>query len=350
MKTVTVSASKKYDICVGSGLLQNAGALICKVHSPAKALIVTDSNVGPLYSDILLCSLNACSIEATLYCIPAGESSKNMENFSNIVNRLAELKFSRSDMLIALGGGVVGDITGFAASCYMRGIAYVQIPTSLLAMVDSSVGGKTAIDLPAGKNLLGAFYQPKLVLCDTNTLDTLPEKVFADGCAEVIKYAVLFDSSLFKTLQSCGRNFPREDVIYRCVELKRDVVEEDEFDTGTRQLLNFGHTVGHAIEKLSDMTITHGSAVAAGMAIIAKAACSAGICDMQCVDIIKQILDQFCLPAATVYDANALCEAILMDKKRSANTINLIVPEDIGKCRIHPLSVDSLYPFTKEGL
>ena len=187
-----------------------------------------------------------------------------------LLNFLAENKLTRSDALIALGGGVVGDLTGFAAATYLRGIDYIQIPTTLLAAVDSSVGGKTAIDLPSGKNLVGAFYQPKLVLCDTDTLNTLPEDIFRDGCAEVIKYGVLYDAELFAHLDESGLSFDREAVIARCVELKRDVVAEDEFDRGKRQKLNLGHTIGHGIEACSGYGISHGKAVAMGMTIITK--------------------------------------------------------------------------------
>lgn len=350
MKTVTVNASRSYDVIIGSGLLTQAGSLIQSIHKPCRAAIISDSNVFPLYGEKLSQSLSDSGFSALSYVFPAGEGSKNMETFSGIVNFLAENKLTRSDLLIALGGGVVGDITGFAAACYLRGITFVQIPTSLLAMVDSSVGGKTAIDLPAGKNLVGAFYQPSLVICDTDTLSTLPEEIFRDGCAEVIKYSVLFDKDMFAKLQNEGVSFHRQDVICRCVELKRDVVQEDEFDTGRRQLLNLGHTLGHAIEKLSNLTVSHGQAVAAGMAIIIRCAEAAGICATGTGGSVASVLNLFGLPTATTFTEQSLYDAMLSDKKRFGGTVNLIVPEGIGMCILRPTDVTELKSFIKAGL
>ncbi len=350
MKTVSVNASRKYDILIGKGLLHYAGELIQKIHRPCKAVIISDSNVAPLYENRLKESLSGCGYTVLSFVFPAGEGSKNMATFSEIVNFLAKNKVTRSDLLIALGGGVVGDITGFAAACYLRGIPFVQIPTSLLAMVDSSVGGKTAIDLPAGKNLVGAFYQPSLVICDTDTLETVPEDIFRDGCAEVIKYGVLFDKELFCKLLTEGLAFDREEVIFRCVELKRDVVQEDEFDTGKRQLLNLGHTVGHAIEKLSNLTVSHGQAVAIGMAIIAKCAEETASCEIGTYKQVYDVLRKFSLPTETTFDEEALCNAMLSDKKRFGGTVNLIVPNAIANCTIRPTDVTQLKSFIKAGL
>jgi 3-dehydroquinate synthase len=260
------------------------------------------------------------------------------------VNYIAENNLTRSDCLIALGGGVVGDLAGFAAATYLRGIPYIQIPTSLLAMVDSSVGGKTGIDLSTGKNLCGAFYQPAAVLCDTDVLNTLPEDTFRDGCAEVIKYGVLYDPALFAHLEDHGLLFDREFVIGRCVELKRDVVRTDEFDTGNRMKLNLGHTVGHAIEKCSEYSISHGKAVSIGMSIVLRAA----RCPDQ--DRITSLLTQFGLPTTTEYSAEILCKYALHDKKRSGGHIHLVIPEAIGDCAIVPTTVESLKSFIEEGL
>ena len=261
-----------------------------------------------------------------------------------MLNFLAENQITRSDCIIALGGGVVGDLTGFAAATYLRGIQYVQVPTSLLAMVDSSVGGKTAIDLGAGKNLAGAFHQPSLVLCDTDTLNTLPEEIFIDGCAEVIKYGILYDVDLFSHLEEKGLGFDRESVIRRCVELKRNVVMEDEFDTGARMKLNLGHTIGHGVEAVSNYAISHGKAVAIGMAIISRA--------VRCADSgrIEAILKQFRLPTTTEYCAADLFSHALSDKKRTGGTVNLIVPRAIGDCAIVPTPVDNLKSLIEAGL
>ena len=278
MKVISVKTSEKYDVIVGSAIIPQIGTYLSELKTDCKAAIISDSNVWPLYGSCVSESLDNAGISPVHYVFPAGEASKNANTYLKILNFLAENQITRSDLIVALGGGVVGDITGFTAATYLRGISYVQIPTSLLAMVDSSVGGKTAIDLPAGKNLVGAFKQPRLVLCDIDTLHTLPERLFLDGCAEVIKYAMLYDEPLFNALQISGPDFDRETVIARCIGLKRDVVQEDEFDNGSRQRLNFGHTIGHAIEARSDFQISHGQAVAAGMAIITKAAAANQMC------------------------------------------------------------------------
>ena len=314
------------------------------------AVIVSDSNVWPLYGAVAEESLKKAGYTVISYVFPAGESSKNGTTYLSLLNFLAENHVSRSDCLIALGGGVVGDLTGFVAATYLRGISYIQVPTTLLAAVDSSVGGKTAIDLDAGKNLVGAFYQPSLVLCDIDTLSTLPVEVFRDGCAEVIKYGILYDAKLFSHLRSNGLAFDRKAVITRCVELKRDVVAEDEFDTGSRMKLNFGHTIGHGIEKCSGFAISHGSAVSIGMAIVSRASEKLEICARETACAVCNILVQFGLPIQTSYSAQELYEASLSDKKRSGSTVKLIVPEQIGCCVIRPTSVDDLSGFIKAGL
>jgi len=217
-------------------------------------------------------------------------------------------------------------------------------------MVDSSVGGKTAIDLPAGKNLAGAFYQPELVLCDISTLNTLPEAVFIDGCAEVIKYGILFDKDLFHHLTENGLSFDREYVISRCISLKANVVCADEFDRGIRQQLNLGHTIGHSIEKLSNFTVSHGRAVAIGMAVIAKASANLNLCGQDLYEGISVLLQQFSLPVHTDLSATALASGALSDKKRSGNTIQLVLPHSIGDCFLYPISVNELSSFIEKGL
>ena len=344
MRTVTVSASRNYEMQIGSGLLQTLGTEAAKVCKAEKAAIISDSTVWPLYGQAAENSLKAAGFTVVHYVFPAGESSKNGATYLEIMNFLAENQLTRSDCLIALGGGVVGDITGFASATYLRGIACIQVPTTLLAAVDSSVGGKTAIDLPAGKNLCGAFCQPRLVLCDTDTLNTLPEGIFRDGCAEVIKYGILYDADLFSYLAEAGLSFDREAVITRCVELKRDVVAEDEFDTGSRMKLNLGHTIGHGVEANSNFTISHGKAVAIGMAIVSRAS--------KCPDNdrIIHILERFGLPTKTSATADELYRCALSDKKRSGGTVNLIIPEKIGHCRIQPTPVSELKSFIEAGL
>ncbi len=350
MRTVTVSTSRNYDIQIGSGLLQTLGQETVKVCKAERVAIISDSTVWALYGQATVDSLQKAGFAVVHYVFPAGESSKNGTTYLEILNFLAENQLTRSDCLIALGGGVVGDITGFAAATYLRGIAYIQIPTTLLAAVDSSVGGKTAIDLPAGKNLCGAFCQPRLVLCDTDTLNTLPKDTFRDGCAEVIKYGILYDPQLFAYLAATGLSFDREAVITRCVELKRDVVAEDEFDTGSRMKLNLGHTIGHGIEANSNFTVTHGKAVAIGMAIVSRAAAVLGICSDSTRDSIVSILREFQLPTEANCSAEAIYRCALSDKKRNGGTVNLIIPERVGHCRIHPTPVNELKSFIEAGL
>lgn len=344
MNCVTVSASRRYDILIGSGLLPALGREARKLGKAQKICIVSESTVWPLYGEAAGESLKSAGFQVVSFVFPAGEESKNGAVFLELLNFLAENQLTRSDLIVALGGGVVGDLAGFAAASYLRGIRFIQVPTTLLAAVDSSVGGKTAIDLPAGKNLAGAFCQPSLVLCDTDTLNTLPVDIFRDGCAEVIKYGVLYDPALFAHLEEKGLDFDREAVITRCVELKRNVVMEDEFDTGARMKLNLGHTIGHGVEAASHFAVSHGKAVAIGMAIVSRAS--------GCRDTgrILGLLEKFGLPTATEYTADELYVYTLSDKKRSGGTVNLIIPRSIGDCTIAPTPIDALRSFLQAGL
>lgn len=350
MKTVSVTASKSYKVVIGKGILPNIGQYAASVKKTCKAVMISDSNVFPIYGKIVADSLRTAGFKAMEYVFPAGESSKNGHVYLDILNYLATEHLTRSDLLVALGGGVVGDMTGFVAATYLRGISFIQVPTSLLAMVDSSVGGKTAIDLPAGKNLAGAFYQPDLVLCDIDTLATLPKEIFRDGCAEVIKYGILYDPVLFNHLTEQGLDFDKESVISRCVELKRDVVADDEYDRSSRQKLNLGHTIGHGIEACSQYAISHGSAVAAGIAIVTRAAVDRGICNADTCQQVLYVLKKFGLPVQTDFDAASLYTWALSDKKRSADTVNLIVPKVIGDCMILPTKTEDLNSFIEAGL
>ena len=350
MKTVTVEASRRYQVLIGANLLGECANYISQIKKTCTVAIISDSNVWALYGNTAEGSLRKRGLEVCSYVFSAGESSKNGNTYLAILNFLAENQLTRTDLLIALGGGVVGDITGFAAATYLRGISYIQIPTSLLAMVDSSVGGKTAIDLPAGKNLAGAFYQPSLVLCDIDTLNTLPHSIFRDGCAEIIKYGILYDSSLFEHLYINGISFDRETVVSRCVELKRDVVAEDEFDLGARQKLNLGHTIGHGVEAQSNFSISHGQGVSIGIAIVTKAGFISGLCSKDTYEQIITILDKFQLPKHTNCSAEMLFQSALSDKKRAGDIVNLIIPQSIGNCIIQPTQVTELLSFIKAGL
>lgn len=344
MKIVSVEASRHYDVKIGSGLLCSIGEEAKKLGQAEKVCIVSDTNVWPLYGEIVRNSLENAGFSVISHVFPAGEESKSGETYLSLLNDLAQNRLTRSDLIVALGGGVVGDLAGFAAATYLRGVPLLQVPTTLLAAVDSSVGGKTAIDLPAGKNLCGAFYQPSLVLCDTDTLNSLPEDIFRDGCAEVIKYGILYDGDFFSHLEASGLNFDRERVIARCVELKRNVVCRDEFDTGERMKLNLGHTIGHGVEARSHFTLSHGKAVAIGMAIVARAS--------KCADTARILacLEAFGLPTTTHYPAEEIFQYTLSDKKRSGSNVQLIIPEKIGCCHIVPTPVADLKPFIEEGL
>jgi len=349
MKNITVKTSKTYNITIGTNILDTAGSHIRQKIDGQTAAIITDDIVSGLYEKRLSDNLVKNGYRVIRYVFPNGESSKTAETFFSILNFLAEEKLSRSDVVVALGGGVVGDLAGFTAACYMRGIKFVQIPTTLLSMVDSSVGGKTGINLACGKNLAGAFYQPDAVICDVSLLSTLTDEVFKDGCAEVIKYGVIADKALFESLKNPIRN-NLTDIIARCIEIKRDVVMEDEYETGIRKLLNFGHTVGHAIELLSEYKTFHGHAVAAGMAIVTRATVRMGICKTDCLDELLKMLKSYDLPVNTKYDAESLTNACLSDKKRGGDSITMIFPVEIGKCILKQIPVNEIKTIIQSGL
>ena len=349
MKTVHIDASKSYDVRIGRGLLDDCGRQIAERVHCASAAVVADDTVYALYGERVCASLEAAGVRTVCYVFPHGEKSKNLLEYAKILNFLAENRVTRADALIALGGGVTGDLGGFAAATYLRGIPFVQMPTTLLAAVDSSVGGKTAVDLPAGKNLAGAFYQPELVLCDLDTLDSLPREIFLDGCAEVIKYAVLGSRELFALLADIPSGKGLEEVTARCVEMKRDFVQSDERDRGARQMLNLGHTFGHAVEASSHFTLSHGKSVAIGMAMILRAACSRGLCSAETRDAVIALLQRYGLPTECPYPADMLLGALSADKKIFGTRLNLVVPTDIGACRLLPVGVDELSGWLRDG-
>ena len=350
MKTITIHTASTYNVYVGAGLMTHLSDFLSSNIPGQKVVIVSDSNVWPLYGNQMQEQLNLLGFSTFHYVFPAGEQQKCIDTYLAITEYLASIHFTRADLLIALGGGVVGDLAGFVAATYLRGVAYIQVPTSLLAMVDSSVGGKTAIDLSVGKNLIGAFYQPNLVICDTSALSTLPPEIFRDGCAEVIKYGILFDNALFSHLESCGLEFDTEYVVSRCIELKRDIVSMDEFDRGERQKLNLGHTFGHGIEARSNFSISHGQAVAMGTAIVSKVSKHMGYCDVHTASRIENLLRKFTFTLASPYSSEEICPYVLSDKKRNGSYINLILPEEIGKCITVSFPVNEIPSIIKAGL
>ena len=348
MKTITVHLARPYDIHIEAGILARPGECIRNTLGHCRVMVVTDDTVRALYGDALLTSLNEAGLDTAEFVIPHGEASKNTASLIELLNALAENAFTRTDIVCALGGGVVGDLAGFAAAVYLRGIRYVGIPTTLLASVDSSVGGKTAVDLPAGKNLAGAFHHPSLVLCDPNTLNTLTPEILADGFAEVIKYAVIGDADLFSMLDAPEAP-DMETVIARCVSQKARIVEEDETDHGVRKHLNFGHTAGHAIELRSEFSLMHGHGVAIGMVIATEYAIRQGLCPESALPALTDLLKKHHLPTETEYDIADLYEAATRDKKREGDEIDVVLPTGIGSCTLKRIPVTELPAFLSGG-
>jgi len=346
LRIVRVNAQKPYDVLIGSDLLGDCGRLAGAAEG-RKAAVITDDVVAGLYLGRVCASLEAAGCAVSRLILPNGEQTKTIANLGGILEFLAERQFTRGDLIIALGGGVIGDLAGFAASAYLRGTPFVQIPTTLLAQVDSSVGGKTAVNLAAGKNLAGAFYQPFAVICDTKTLSTLGADIYAQGMVEVIKYGAAFDKDLFES--AAGGAHDIAEIVERCVRIKADIVGRDEFDRGERQLLNFGHTIGHAIERLSGFATPHGEAVGTGMVMIARAAYKLGFCEQDISGDIAGALERYNLPTACDYPADELAKACLIDKKRFEDTITLVVPERLGRCVLKKIGVDYLQKVVEAG-
>lgn len=350
IKEIKIHASRDYTVSIGHGLLSRCGEMIAEIKKPCAVMVVSDSNVAPLYMDTVLESLKNADFTTYSFVFEAGEASKNFDTFTSILECMAENRLTRTDLAVALGGGVTGDMTGFAAASYLRGIDYVQLPTSLLAAVDSSVGGKTAIDIAAGKNLVGAFKQPIAVICDTDAFNTLSDEVFYDGCAESIKYGILGSELLLDIFSSRDPHELIDDIVAESVKIKAYYVENDEFEGGIRRYLNLGHTLGHAIERCSNFSIMHGHAVAAGTVMIAKIGESLGITDPGTADAIAAINERNELPTGCTFTAEELADGALADKKRRGNTLALIIPEKMGKCMTHTINVDDIIDIINKAL
>ena len=350
MSTIHISAGRPYDVLIEAGLLERCGNLIKEVHRPCTVAIVSDDGVPAHLADTAEASLKAQGFGVHRVIFKQGEDHKNLTTLSDLLEFFASVPLTRGDLVVALGGGIVGDTAGFAASCYLRGLPFVQIPTTLLAAVDSSVGGKTAVNLEAGKNLAGAFWQPSLVLCDTNILAGLDEELMSTGAAECVKYGLLCDPGLFELLESGQLRRQMEDIVARCVEIKGRVVAEDELDTGSRQLLNLGHTLGHAVERASHFGFTHGQGVAIGMMLITRAAVARGLCAAETLPRLQKALEACGLPTACPFGRQPLLEAALRDKKRQGGTITLVVPQAIGNTVLMPVPVEELAAWIDDGL
>ncbi len=347
MRTLTINTHIPYNIYIGNDILDDLGKAAAERFQPCKVAVITDDMVAGLYLSRTKYSLEQAGFTVATFTFPNGEHSKKLSTYGEILEFLAEEQLTRSDIIVALGGGVVGDMAGFAAASYLRGIPYIQVPTTFLAAIDSSVGGKTAVNLKAGKNLAGAFYQPSLVWCDYETLKTQVYDRFSDGIAEAVKYGVLGDTELFRILREEDLWEQMETIIAHCLTIKQRLVQEDEFDRGSRQLLNLGHTLGHAIEKESHFDITHGHAVAIGMALMAKVAKDSGLSDEDCEGPITEVLKKHRLPIHSPYPVKQLINIMKNDKKRSGDIIKFVIPKTIGECFLHPVAVDDMQTFLK---
>ena len=349
MFRVKVNASKKYEVLIGKDVTSRLGKELLELKPTCKVMVVADDNVAPLYLKETSLVLENAGYEVNSFVFKNGEGAKSKDVLFSLLDELTAKSFKRSDLLIALGGGVAGDLTGFAASVYMRGIDFLQLPTTLLAAVDSSVGGKTAVNLDGGKNLVGTFWQPILVLCDTARFKTLPREVFAAGAAEVIKYGAVLDKQFFEMLEKGALNENTEDVVKRCVEIKRDIVEADEFDKGKRAVLNFGHTIGHAIEKASSYKMPHGFAVGIGMVCIARAAQKAGMCENVAERLIS-VLQSNGIPVECEYSSAEIVKGALSDKKSDKDGITVILPAAIGEYNLYKATSYELVKLIELGV
>ncbi len=347
MKELTIqSGANRYPVQIGSGLLGTLPEKLRVLFPQSRFAVITDGNVETLYVKALSEGMEKAGAEYRVFSVRPGEGSKSIKTLSRMLSGLAQESFTRSDVIVALGGGVVGDLAGFTASVYLRGIKYVQVPTTLLAQIDSSVGGKTAVNLPEGKNLVGAFYHPAFVCADTDTLRTLTAEVFADGMAELIKTALIRDAGMFIQLEQtpalCAESPEMEELIARCVGIKRDVVAADERDAGERMLLNFGHTIGHGIERLcaydrADMS--HGRAVAMGMAAVSRASERMGLTEKGTAMRIAAVLQKYGLPDDIgAFDRGELLRGIAVDKKNVARALNLVLVSKPGESFLHRIN------------
>ena len=349
MPTINVAlGDRSYPVLVQAGLIDQVGAHVRDKLGSCALAIVTDDNVAPLYLHRVQASLDAVGLRHTSIVLPHGEPTKCLAQLSRLYDFLCESRITRADAIIALGGGVIGDLAGLAAATFLRGVGFIQVPTTLLAQVDSSVGGKVAVDLPQGKNLVGAFYQPTAVLCDPLTLNTLTDDYWRDGLGEVVKYGCIGDADLFALLEKCapgGRQALMAEIntiLQRCIQAKADVVAQDEHDTGLRMTLNFGHTIGHAVETCQHYSgLRHGEAVALGMSVITRLTENRGLTAAGTAGRLDALLATLGMPTALPdIPESTLLAAMGMDKKAAGKALRIILLEAIGTCRIHTADVD----------
>lgn len=341
---IEIKTDKPYAVTIEPGALDRVGETAREVEKPgARAMLISDSNVFPLYGDRVLASLEKAGFRVSRFVFPAGEPSKQIATVCNMYQALAEADFTRTDFIVTLGGGVTGDMGGFAAATFLRGISFLQVPTSLLSQVDASVGGKTGVDLPFGKNLVGAFHQPAAVVTDPETLKTLPDHYFRDGLGEVVKHGCIDVAPLFEALEQGTALDDPEAMIAACVDSKRKFVEEDTKDTGRRMVLNFGHTFGHALEKLCGFQgLSHGEAVGIGMVLACRAGERLGVTPAGTGERIKAVLERYNMPTSHGFSKEELIAATALDKKSDGDSLRFILLTGIGACRIYPISREEL--------
>ncbi len=347
--------SRSYQVHVGCGILDGIGEATRAAAGGERACVITESNVGPLYAERVEASLAAAGYAVSTLTFEAGEQNKRLSTLEGLLEGLAEAQLTRDDVVVALGGGVTGDMAGLAAAMYLRGIQVVQAPTSLLAMVDSSVGGKVAVDLAHGKNLCGFFWQPSAVVADVECLHSIAPELYTDSIGEVVKHAVLADPQMLAELTARpmnGEGYPDEPVtriVAKNVEIKRDVVVSDEKERGLRQTLNLGHTIGHGIEAASDFSLGHGSSVAAGLCCMARAACAKGWCKSETRDAIVAAMAAQGLPTDTELPHDVVFDYMVHDKKRHGDTMNIVVPDEVGAVSVRKVTLEELRELVELG-
>lgn len=342
MKTIKVNTNPAYEVYIDNDILNSLSSIMetNKIERNRKILVITDSNVEKIYLKQIKEHISSCKYNCDSFVIDAGEENKNLHTVEDILRYLANNNYQRKDVLLALGGGVIGDIVGLCASLYMRGMGYIQIPTTLLSAIDASIGGKTAVDLPEGKNLVGTFYQPKFVLCDLNILKDLPLDIYNEGLAEVIKYGIIKDSSILKLVINSKDNL--EEIISKCISIKSEIVSSDEKDNGIRRILNFGHTFAHAIEKCSNYSISHGKAVAEGLIFETKLSCNLNKCSDQFFKEVKDIIDTY-FNVKTNYSFDNLAETMKNDKKNNSDKITFVLVDGKENTFIEEVNINEIY-------
>lgn len=351
MNVLNIKAgTSEYNVYISQEIKKSIPQKLKTAFPKSRFAIITDENVFRLYGKEIETSFDQNQLDYDIIRVTPGEKSKSLSVFADIVSYLAKANYNRADVIVAFGGGVVGDLSGFVASSFLRGIRYVQIPTTLLSQIDSAVGGKTAVNIPEGKNLVGAFYHPNAVYIDTDFLQTLPKQDFADGMSEMIKYALIKDKDMFDVLENGdgihAASEILEELIVRCLEIKRDVVAADEKDNGERMLLNYGHTIGHGLERIcatSSKTMTHGQGVACGMAAITAASEHMGQTKSGTTKRIVALLQKTGLPhSIDGFDKQDILKGIFVDKKNVADRLNIILVDETGHAFIHDIQKDQM--------